>query len=254
MRFSQAVPDDIADQLDSAVVLNRCWCINSRSGSRYGGELVRMADGAYGISESIYVAPKDRPFDRGREEGLGWRFRIVYGDIKGANLELIRAYNKTKRRIRGHLFRSVRRPLALKQLRAALDFEDTHGMSFFQRESIIHRLGDSQEFLQNKSCLAKNIDVNLSNMRAVTSASADTATSGFAAGAILNAIIAVLLFLLYLGAGEDNASTTRDEKLYPGISEYGTSDIDCSDLSGPVPVGGYDPHGLDRDGDGVGCE
>ncbi len=31
-------------------------------------------------------------------------------------------------------------------------------------------------------------------------------------------------------------------------------DLDCSDLSGPVPVGRSDPHRLDADGDGVGCE
>ncbi len=31
-------------------------------------------------------------------------------------------------------------------------------------------------------------------------------------------------------------------------------DVDCSDVSGPVAVTGSDPHGLDRDGDGVGCE
>jgi hypothetical protein len=31
-------------------------------------------------------------------------------------------------------------------------------------------------------------------------------------------------------------------------------DLDCSDLSGPYAVTGSDPHGLDRDGDGEGCE
>ncbi|HET6635520.1 MAG TPA: hypothetical protein VFH77_10925 [Streptomyces sp.] len=31
-------------------------------------------------------------------------------------------------------------------------------------------------------------------------------------------------------------------------------DLDCSDLSGPVWVGGSDPHDLDRDGDGIGCD
>jgi hypothetical protein len=31
-------------------------------------------------------------------------------------------------------------------------------------------------------------------------------------------------------------------------------DVDCSDLSGPVWVGGSDPHDLDRDGDGIGCD
>jgi endonuclease YncB( thermonuclease family) len=34
----------------------------------------------------------------------------------------------------------------------------------------------------------------------------------------------------------------------------GAPDVDCSDLSGPVWVGADDPHRLDRDGDGIGCE
>jgi hypothetical protein len=31
-------------------------------------------------------------------------------------------------------------------------------------------------------------------------------------------------------------------------------DLDCAEVRGPVTVSGPDPHGLDRDGDGVGCE
>ena len=31
-------------------------------------------------------------------------------------------------------------------------------------------------------------------------------------------------------------------------------DVNCGDLSFPVQVSGTDPHGLDRDGDGLGCE
>lgn len=34
----------------------------------------------------------------------------------------------------------------------------------------------------------------------------------------------------------------------------GVPDVDCSDLSGPVWVGPEDPHRLDRDGDGIGCD
>lgn len=34
----------------------------------------------------------------------------------------------------------------------------------------------------------------------------------------------------------------------------GAPDVDCSDLSVPVWVGPDDPHRLDRDGDGIGCE
>lgn len=33
-----------------------------------------------------------------------------------------------------------------------------------------------------------------------------------------------------------------------------SGDLDCADLPGPVRVTGADPHGLDRDGDGIGCE
>lgn len=31
-------------------------------------------------------------------------------------------------------------------------------------------------------------------------------------------------------------------------------DVDCPDLAGPVSVRGADPHRLDADGDGTGCE
>ena len=31
-------------------------------------------------------------------------------------------------------------------------------------------------------------------------------------------------------------------------------DLDCADVFGPITVNGKDPHGLDGDGDGVGCE
>ncbi|GAB2757724.1 hypothetical protein GCM10027072_64860 [Streptomyces bullii] len=34
----------------------------------------------------------------------------------------------------------------------------------------------------------------------------------------------------------------------------GVPDVDCSDLPGPVRVGPDDPHRLDRDGDGIGCD
>jgi len=40
---------------------------------------------------------------------------------------------------------------------------------------------------------------------------------------------------------------------YPCAPPY-PPDVDCSDLPGPVWVGASDPHGLDGDGDGVGCE
>jgi hypothetical protein len=31
-------------------------------------------------------------------------------------------------------------------------------------------------------------------------------------------------------------------------------DLDCADIDGPVQVLGADPHGFDRDGDGIACE
>lgn len=40
---------------------------------------------------------------------------------------------------------------------------------------------------------------------------------------------------------------------YPCAPAY-PPDIDCSDLPGPVWVGGSDPHHLDGDHDGIGCE
>ena len=42
------------------------------------------------------------------------------------------------------------------------------------------------------------------------------------------------------------------EDPYPGYDD--TADQDCSDVDGPVYVGDNDPDGLDRDGDGWGCE
>ncbi|MBB4636184.1 excalibur calcium-binding domain-containing protein [Longimicrobium terrae] len=38
---------------------------------------------------------------------------------------------------------------------------------------------------------------------------------------------------------------------YPAWNGY---DLDCSDMDRPVRVDGPDPHRLDRDNDGVGCE
>jgi hypothetical protein len=49
-------------------------------------------------------------------------------------------------------------------------------------------------------------------------------------------------------AGYGNDSYTDD---YP---DAGSGDIDCDQVDGPVAVDGSDPYGLDRDGDGIGCE
>lgn len=39
-----------------------------------------------------------------------------------------------------------------------------------------------------------------------------------------------------------------------GSAPATTGDIDCSDLSAPVPVSDADPNRLDADNDGIGCE
>ncbi len=39
----------------------------------------------------------------------------------------------------------------------------------------------------------------------------------------------------------------------PCIPPY-PPDLDCADVGGPIAVTGSDPHGLDRDGDGIACE
>jgi hypothetical protein len=44
---------------------------------------------------------------------------------------------------------------------------------------------------------------------------------------------------------------------YDGLGEYPAwygVDLDCRDVGHAVRVTGPDPHGLDKDGDGVGCE
>ena len=41
---------------------------------------------------------------------------------------------------------------------------------------------------------------------------------------------------------------------YADYPPYNGVDLDCADVDGPVKVDGPDPHGLDADEDGVGCE
>ncbi|MEV0372688.1 hypothetical protein AB0I10_23145 [Streptomyces sp. NPDC050636] len=52
------------------------------------------------------------------------------------------------------------------------------------------------------------------------------------------------------------ASPAPDEssRSYPPGPPAGGPDVDCSDLPGPVWVGPTDPHRLDADGDGIGCD
>ncbi len=49
-----------------------------------------------------------------------------------------------------------------------------------------------------------------------------------------------------------NNGGNYQEEPYSGYNDG--YDQDCSDIGREVWVGGYDPDGLDRDGDGWGCE
>lgn len=54
-----------------------------------------------------------------------------------------------------------------------------------------------------------------------------------------------------------DAPEPPDADVPPGLPPgppAGIPDVDCADLSGPVWVGPTDPHRLDRDGDGIGCD
>ncbi|WP_189719210.1 excalibur calcium-binding domain-containing protein [Streptomyces chryseus] len=53
---------------------------------------------------------------------------------------------------------------------------------------------------------------------------------------------------------EPTAPPDEPESTYPPGPSEGEPDVDCADLPGPVWVGPSDPHNLDRDGDGIGCE
>ena len=70
-------------------------------------------------------------------------------------------------------------------------------------------------------------------------------------------ITIILLSLVLVGAscGEDDYSTERS------YLKDGSKDYDCSDFSSQSEAqsffnssGASDPHGLDRDGDGIACE
>jgi hypothetical protein len=45
-----------------------------------------------------------------------------------------------------------------------------------------------------------------------------------------------------------------DSVAYPDAPPYSGRDLDCVDIGHRVQVSGGDPHRLDGDGDGVGCE
>jgi uncharacterized membrane protein YgcG len=53
---------------------------------------------------------------------------------------------------------------------------------------------------------------------------------------------------------DEAASSNACHPSYSPCVPPGPPDLDCSDVDGPISVSGDDPHGLDRDRDGVGCE
>jgi hypothetical protein len=55
------------------------------------------------------------------------------------------------------------------------------------------------------------------------------------------------------GGGGGTSSASCEPGYDPCVPPY-PPDLDCPDVSGPISVTGSDPHGLDADGDGVGCE
>jgi hypothetical protein len=52
---------------------------------------------------------------------------------------------------------------------------------------------------------------------------------------------------------EDTGGGDCEPGYDPCVPPY-PPDVDCADVDGPIAVSGDDAHGLDRDGDGVGCE
>lgn len=63
-------------------------------------------------------------------------------------------------------------------------------------------------------------------------------------------------------AGEEPVTTFSDcETILPppptqplGLASRRGGDLDCPDIGHPVQITGSDPHGLDGDGDGIGCD
>ncbi len=63
----------------------------------------------------------------------------------------------------------------------------------------------------------------------------------------------------YSSYDEDSSYSTYDDysddySSYEDDSSYGSGDLDCADIGRSVAISGSDPHGLDADGDGIGCE
>lgn len=58
--------------------------------------------------------------------------------------------------------------------------------------------------------------------------------------------------LTVVGAGTTGAPTGGYG--FADDGDFGGGDLDCADVDGPVIITDDDPHGLDGDGDGIGCE
>lgn len=54
-------------------------------------------------------------------------------------------------------------------------------------------------------------------------------------------------------ADEESSASGCDSNYSPCVPPY-PPDVNCDEVAGPVTVTGSDPHGLDADGDGIGCE
>ena len=73
-------------------------------------------------------------------------------------------------------------------------------------------------------------------------------------------LVILLMLVWWVNSREDpepqphyNPAVLRSQ--HPGYPDYLGYDLDCSDIAGPVLVTpGLDPHGLDGDHDGLGCE
>jgi hypothetical protein len=55
-------------------------------------------------------------------------------------------------------------------------------------------------------------------------------------------------------SGSRGADTHSVQSDSPDPNAWNGYDLDCADVAGPVEITGDDPNGLDRDGDGIGCE
>lgn len=70
----------------------------------------------------------------------------------------------------------------------------------------------------------------------------------------LGAVVAIGVVVVK-SSGDDDAPRTPTPVIQPAVNApLGGGDLDCVDIGREVSVGAYDPNGLDRDNDGIGCE